>query len=318
MFSNVKFDFFEQSGDAMNTKYLTTLVTILEAGSFQKAATKLNYTQSTVTSQIQQLEEEFQIKLFEKIGRRMVLTQAGKDILPFVQSILQNVEQIDNYHKDISEIKGTLRLVAPDSIFIYLLQPVIKELRYTAPHIRLVVNSLPSEEVNQAIVNGMADIGIDCDKGSFPDSVIHIPANPFYACLIASPFINAKDADFITPHQEKPLSIIQNEWKANYQKALTYYLDKKDIVLNPMMKLQSIEAVKKSVMNGLGIAYVPSFSVQEELRNGSLLQLKTELDDKLFPGVCLYHKNKWISPQMDLALKILHKHIGIEYAAGKE
>lgn len=296
----------------MNTKYLFTLVTILEIGSFQKAATKLNYTQSTVTSQIHQLEDEFQFKLFEKIGRRMILTQAGRDILPYVHSILQSAEQINNYHKDISEITGTLRLVAPDSIFIYHLQPLIKAIRYKAPHVRLIVNSLPSEEINQAIVNGMADIGIDCDKGVFPNSVIHKPAKPCKACLIASPFINPSDMDFISPHQEKPFSMILNESKANYQTAIAAYFDKKDIVLNPSMKLQSIEAVKRSVMNNLGIAYVPDFSVREELKSGALLKLETELDDMLFPTVFLYHKNKWISPQMDLAFKILHELIAKE------
>lgn len=296
----------------MNTKYLTTFVTILETGSFQKAATKLNFAQSTVTSQIKQLEEELSINLFEKIGRRMELTQAGKDVLPYIHTILQNVEQINNYQKDISEITGTLRLVAPDSIFIYLLQPVIKAIRHEAPQVRLIVNSLPSEEINQAIVNGMADIGIDCDKGFFPDSIVHKPSKPFKACLIASPFINPAHADFITPHQEKPFSIILNEPKGNYQKALTVYLDRKDIVLNPSMKLQSIEAVKRSVMNDLGVAYVPEFSVEKEIKNGSLLQLKTDLDDNLYPGVCLYHKNKWISPQMELTFKILREIVAME------
>lgn len=296
----------------MNTKYLTTFVTILETGSFQKAATKLNFAQSTVTSQIKQLEKELSINLFEKIGRRMELTQAGKDVLPYIHTILQNVEQINNYQKDISEITGTLRLVAPDSIFIYLLQPVIKAIRHEAPQVRLIVNSLPSEEINQAIVNGMADIGIDCDKGFFPDSIVHKPSKPFKACLIASPFINPAHADFITPHQEKPFSIILSEPKGNYQKALTVYLDRKDIVLNPSMKLQSIEAVKRSVMNDLGVAYVPEFSVEKEIKNGSLLQLKTDLDDNLYPGVCLYHKNKWISPQMELTFKILREIVAME------
>ncbi|MFY4776502.1 LysR family transcriptional regulator [Metabacillus sp. RGM 3146] len=66
----------------MELKYLQTLKTILETGSFLGAARKLNYTQSTVTFQIQQLEQELSVKLFEKIGREMVLTQAGEDILP--------------------------------------------------------------------------------------------------------------------------------------------------------------------------------------------------------------------------------------------
>jgi len=298
---------------AMNTKYLVTLVTIIETGSFQKAATKLNYTPSTVTSQIRQLEDELSIKLFEKVGRRMELTQAGRDIFPYVESILQNVEQISNYRKDVSEMTGTLRLIAPDSIFIYIMQPIIQAILHEAPHIRLVINSVPSEEVNQAIINGAADIGIDCDKGYFPDSVMHRVSKPFQACLIGSPFMNPTDLDFVSPHQRKPFSMICNEPYANYQREIEKYFDERDIVLNPHMKLQSIEAVKRSVMNNLGIAYVPQFAIQEELKSGALLQLKTELDDKSFPAVCVYHRNKWVSPQIELAFKILHEQLGIEF-----
>lgn len=297
----------------MNTKYLVTLATIIETGSFQKAATKLNYTPSTVTSQIRQLEDELSLKLFEKVGRRMELTQAGRDIFPFVESILQNVEKINNYQKDISEITGTLRLVAPDSIFIYVMQPIIQAILHEAPHVRLVINSVPSDEINQTIVNGAADIGIDCDKGHYPDTVIHKASLPFQACLIGSPFMNPTDQDFISPHQRKSFSLICNEPSANYQRELERYFDRKDIVLNPPMKLQSIEAVKRSVMNDLGIAYVPQFSVQEELKSGALLHLKTELDDEYFPAVCVFHRNKWVSPQMKLTFKILHEHFEIEF-----
>jgi len=300
-------------GHAMNTKHLETLMAILETGSFQKAATKLNYSQSTVTFQIKQLEEELTFKLFEKIGRRMELTQAGRDILPYFNTILQNVEQISNYQKSISEMTGTLRFVAPDSILIYLMQPIIQEIMHRAPNLRLVVNSLPAEEINQAIIDGSADIGIDCDKGNFPESIIHKAPRPFSACLIASPFVDPKETDFITPHQVKPFSMILNETKANYHREITAYFDKRDIVLNPDMKLQSIEAVKRSVMNNLGIAYVPEYAVEAELKSGALIRLKTELDDKMFPGVCVYHKNKWISPQMQLAFDVLHEQLEVQF-----
>ena len=69
----------------MELKYLNTFKTILETGSFLNAARKLNYTQSTITFQIQQLEEELSVKLFEKIGRKMIITQAGKEC--FLMSI---------------------------------------------------------------------------------------------------------------------------------------------------------------------------------------------------------------------------------------
>ncbi len=298
----------------MDTKNLATLVAIIETGSFQKAAAQLNYAPSTVTSQMRQLEEELSIQLFEKVGRRMELTQAGREIMPFVRAILQNVEQISNYKKDISEITGTLRLVAPDSIFIYLMQPIIKAILHEAPKVDLIFNSLPSDEINQAIVNGTADIGFDCDKGHFPDTVLHPPGRSFQACLIASPFMAPAERDYISTHQRKDVSMILNEPNANYQKGISAYFDRKDIVLKPDMKLQSIEAVKRSVMNNLGIAYVPQFSVEEELKNGSLLRLETELDDKSYPGVCVFHKNKWISPQMELVFRIMQEQTGIDYS----
>lgn len=297
----------------MNTKNLITLKTILETGSFQNAADKLNYTQSTVTFQMKQLEEELSIKLFEKIGRKMELTQAGKDILPYVETILQATEQINNYGKSLSEITGTLRLAIPDSILIYNMKSLIQAFLHKAPNIQLVINSLPSDEINHAIINGIADIGIDCDKGNYPDTIIHKLLSPFRACLVAAPFADTKELDFISPHQRKSLSMICNEPNSNYQRGITEYLERKDIILNPYMKMQSIEAVKRSVMNNLGIAYVPIFAIREELKNGSLIQINTELDERMYTSVCVYHKNKWISPQMQLVLQLLDDREEREY-----
>lgn len=297
----------------MNTKNLLTLKTILETGSFQKAADKLNYTQSTVTFQIKQLEEEMSLKLFEKIGRRMELTQSGKDILPYVDTILQGVEQINSYGKSLSEITGSLKLAIPDSILIYTMQPFIQTFLHEAPNVQLIINSIQSGEINQAVMNGIADIGINCEKDNYPDTVIHKGLGTYKVFLVAAPFADKALLDFMTPHQRKPLSLICNEPDGYYQLEMDKYLAKKDIVLNPYMKVQSIEAVKRCVMNNLGIAVVPSYSIVSELKNGSLVPIKTELDEKTYNSIYIYHKNKWISPQMKLALQLLDNWIDGEY-----
>ena len=293
----------------MNTKSLVTFKTILEVGSFQKAADKLGYTQSTVTFQIKQLEEELALKLFEKIGRRMELTQAGKDIMPYVDMILQGTEQISNYGKSLSEITGSLKLAIPDSILIYNMQPFMQAFTHEAPNVQLIVNSIQSGEINPSIADGTADIGINCEKDSYPDSVVHKKLGKYKAVLVASPFANNNLLDFITPHQRKPISLICNEPDGYYQLDMDKYLSEKDILLNPPMKVQSIEAVKRCVMNNLGIAVVPTYSIGEELKNGSLMPVKTELDEKTYDSFYIYHKNKWISPQMKLALNLLKKYV---------
>ena len=296
----------------MNTKSLVTFKTILEVGSFQKAADKLGYTQSTVTFQIKQLEEELALKLFEKIGRHMELTQAGKDIMPYIDMILQGAEQISNYGKSLSEISGSLKLAIPDSILIYNMQPFMQAFTHEAPNVQLIVNSIQSGEINPSIADGTADIGINCEKDSYPDSVVHKKLGKYKAVLVASPFANNNLLDFITPHQRKPISLICNEPDGYYQLDMDKYLSEKDILLNPPMKVQSIEAVKRCVMNNLGIAVVPTYSIGEELKNGSLMPIKTELDEKTYDSFYIYHKNKWISPQMELALDLLKKYVGTD------
>ncbi len=296
----------------MNTKSLVTFKTILEVGSFQKAADRLGYTQSTVTFQIKQLEEELTLKLFEKIGRRMELTQAGKDIMPYIDMILQGTEQISNYGKSLSEISGSLKLAIPDSILIYNMQPFMQAFTHEAPNVQLIINSIQSGEINPSIADGTADIGINCEKDSYPDSVVHKKLGKYKAVLVASPFANNNLLDFITPHQRKPISLICNEPDGYYQLDMDKYLSEKDILLNPPMKVQSIEAVKRCVMNNLGIAVVPTYSIGEELKNGSLMPIKTELDEKEYNSFYIYHKNKWISPQMELALNLLKKYVGTD------
>ena len=86
MFLHSKFDIFDRFG-VMDLRRFITLKTVVEEGSFLRASQKLCCTQSTVTFHIQQLEQEFSVQLFEKIGRRMCLTREGKKLLPHIYEL---------------------------------------------------------------------------------------------------------------------------------------------------------------------------------------------------------------------------------------
>ena len=81
----------------MELKYLATVRKIIETGSYQKAAAALNYAQSTITFQVRQLEQEFGAQLFERSGGRMVLTQAGNELLPLIDKVLYSVDALHTY-----------------------------------------------------------------------------------------------------------------------------------------------------------------------------------------------------------------------------
>ena len=284
----------------MDTKYFLTLKTILETGSFQKAAFKLNYTQSTVTFHIQQLEQELKLKLFDKIGRKMVLTQAGKDLLPHIEAVLSETEWIQNYGKDLLDLTGTLQVGMPDSLLCYKMQPLLCAYKERAPKVQLIIQSLSCYDIRDSVIKGSIDMGIHCNIGGYPNTIVEEELTSYYAVLAASSKENKQELDFTSPHQRKNINLINSDPHSLHHQRFLRYLEKKDIVLNTSIEMWSVEATKASVIAGLGIAYLPQFTIENELNSGILVPVKTELDSEPVPVVCTYHKNKWFSPALSL------------------
>lgn len=295
----------------MELKYLNTLRTILETGSFQNAAQKLCYTQSTVTFQVQQLEQELSVKLFEKIGRKMVLTQAGKDVLPYIDSILESVQQLINHGKKTHELTGTLRVAMPETLLAYKMQPLLKAFREQAPNVRLILQSHNCYMIRDQITNGGADIAIHYDVGGYGSTITTEPLAKFPLTLISSHVLDDTQCDFITEHQRKSLCLISCEKESISQIIFNQYLKERDIVFENIIELGSVESIKRSVISNLGVAILPRFTVEEELKNGMLKEQKTNIGDEYISAICAYHKNKWISPAMELFIRLACENISV-------
>ena len=290
---------------AMDLKYLTTVKTILETGSFQKAATRLNYTQSTITFQVQQLERELSLKLFERIGRRMVLTQAGHTVLPYIDAVLESVDQLCNYGREAAEIRGVLKVAMPETLLTYKIQPILKAFREQAPHVKLLVRSQNCYMTRNQILSGEIDVAIHYDVGGYNATIVAEELTDFGQALVASPALAEDQRDFVSPNQRKSMSLISNDKNCISQEIFDQYLRDRGIVIENTIELWSIEAIKRSVVSDLGVAFVPYFAVEEELACGKLIALPTGLELRKISAICAYHKNKWISPAIALFLKLV-------------
>lgn len=289
----------------MEIKYLQTFKTILETGSFQKAAARLNYAQSTVTMQMQLLEQELSVKLFEKIGRRMVLTQSGSDLLPFINTALEAVAQMENYGKRDSELTGTLCVAMPETLLNYRMQPVIERFRELAPNVRLSLQMQNCYVIREQIMDGGIDLGVHYDVGGYGSSVIAKALSSYPLCLIASPKLLAQERDFVSSGQRKKVCLLTVDRKSVYHKRFDAYLTGAGIILDGEMEIESIETVKRCVASNLGVACLPRFTVERELKQGVLLELRTGPWDTQVETVCSWHKNKWITPAMELFIRLV-------------
>ena len=136
----------------MDIRHFKTFKSIIEEGNFSNAATKLGYTQSTVTSQIQQLEQELSIKLFEKIGRNMVLTPLGKELIPYANELLNTVKKIESIGKVGDKITGELKIAVAESLMSYKLQNVLSLFKEKAPNVKLSIISLNCYAIKNILV----------------------------------------------------------------------------------------------------------------------------------------------------------------------
>ncbi len=288
----------------MELKYLQTFQVIVEEGGFTRAAKRLNYTQSTITFQMSQLEQALSAKLFERIGRRMVLTKAGEKLVPYVEEVLSSVDRLQNFDSDGSDWTGDLRVGVGESMLSYQMPSVLKKFHTKAPRARLLLRSMSCYDIRDALLAGTLDLGVFYqDIGGGP-SLHRLPIRSYSLALVAAPGGTASHLDFITPDQQLPVAFLINEPTCVFRQIFERYLQEKSILLDHTIELWSIETIKRLVESDVGVSFLPRFTVERELQAGTLVELPTELSDVTITAVCGYHKNKWVSPLMELFLQL--------------
>lgn len=301
----------------MDLKYLNTFRVIVEEGGFSKAAEKLNYTQSTITFQIGQLEQELSARLFEKIGRKMELTKAGERLLPYVDAVLRSVDQLRCFEEDLANCQGDVRIGVGETLLCYRLPLILKEYHRRAPQARLYLQSMNCYDIRNALLGGSLDLGVFYeDVGGFGSSLTTHPFGTYPVILVASPEVQRSFSDFTTPDQRLSVPFIINETNCVFRQIFERYLRERSIVLDHTIELWSIPTIKNLVKSDVGVSFLPRFTVQEELDRGELVEIPTAIPDTAISAVCGHHKNKWLSPLLQLFLDLCQPGGAGETAAG--
>ena len=294
----------------MELKNLRTFQAVVDQGSYQRAAERLGYAQSTITVQIQQLEEELGVPLFERLGRRMVLTEAGERILPQARELLLGAERLLESGREDGVLSGILRVDMAETLLCYKAQPVIRAFRERAPQVRLVIRSCNCMRIPINVRTGACDLGVGYDMDWDREALEVEPMGEYDIVLLASP--RFAEPDFVTPGQRKAASLVTDEPDSIFRRRLEAYLREREIELDVTLELWSIETIKRCVMSDLGFTYLPRFAAQEELADGRLVELIAPISGVRFPALCARHKNRWVTPAMELFMELLRENLRTE------
>lgn len=288
----------------MDLRRFVTFKTVVEEGAFSKAAQKLCCTQSTITFHIQQLEHELSVQLFEKLGRRMILTPAGKKLLPQVYEltrVLENIRQMSQHETDLS---GDLRVAVGETLLAYKMPEVLQRFRVKAPKVRLFLQSMNCYAIRDALLSDEADLGIFYRVGN--DDALHMENfgdQPLV--LVASPLFDTYD--FTRSGQHIPTSFIINEPECIFRQIFESNLRERRITLENTVELWSIESIKKCAASNLGITFLPRFAVEHELQSGVLKELPFSDSPITINALCAYHIDRTVSPAMKVFLECMQE-----------
>jgi len=140
---------------------LKTFIAVAETGSFSVAAERLFVTQPAISKRIAALENELDVRLFDRIGRSITLTEGGQALLPRAQTILLELEDSIRAISSLSsDIRGTLRFATSHHIGLHRLPPILKRFTQSYPQVRLDIRFMDSEAACTAVEHGDLELGI--------------------------------------------------------------------------------------------------------------------------------------------------------------
>ena len=297
----------------MDLGQLEAFVQVSEHQSFSKAAEALFLTQPSVTARIQALERELGEALFERNGRGVRLTDVGGSFLPYAQRVLKALQEGRDALEGLRSLQlGALRLGSAFTVSTYVLPKILKTYHERLPGVEISVKTGRSEEVLRMVLCDEVQAGViravvhpDIETVQLYEDEVMLATNPEH------PFAGSGEAT-LEDVGRQPLILFNKG--SSYHSLVQALFRQAGIVPWAAMELDSMEATKKMVEEGLGIAMLPRVSVERELKLGVLSEIK--LSDAESPRrriALIYRRNRRPSRTMVAFLNLLHEVYAFEW-----
>jgi DNA-binding transcriptional LysR family regulator len=243
-------------------------------------------------------------------GKKIALTQTGEQLKPYAIEMLKLYLNAKNIHATTNVPSGTLTIASPESLTVYRLPPIIKEFIQLYPQVQLILKpSYSNVEALRLLRTGEYDMVFLLDKEwAEPDLYVEKLVHELLV-LIAPP--NSHSNIWFRLLEAIPNStFLSTQQGCSYRKLFDSYLQEQGVSPKASLEFWSIEAIKQSVMCGLGLSILPSFSVDAEMKEGKLAGVVWEHGNTLFT-ILAFHKNKWQSAAFKMFLQLVRNHSAV-------
>lgn len=282
----------------MNLKNIKTFIYVAEKNSFTKAAEKLGYTQSAVSFQIKQLENSLGVVLFERVNNTIKLTAKGRQILDLAHHLIVIDNDIKKVAQGIDEVSGNICIAMADSLCTWMLKENYRDFHTQYPNITLKIISASTEEMFKLSKQNDVDLVFTLDKHIYDTNYViakEHPVNTHFVVPANHPLCKMNN---ITIDELLKYPFILTEKGMSYRRILEEYLSGKSIELNPFLEIGNTDLICHLVAQNMGISFLPDFVTEGYYREGKIERLDVSFFSTDIWVQMLYHRDKWITPEM--------------------
>ncbi|MDQ2922544.1 MAG: LysR family transcriptional regulator, partial [Acidobacteriota bacterium] len=256
----------------MDINQLEVLVTVAQEQSFSRAAKALHRTQPAVSQAIRRLEVELGEPLFDRSSKDGTLTAAGRVLHSYAQQMLNLRQGAHTAIKELRDLqRGKLTLSANEYTVMYLL-PVIPVFRARHPHIKVEVKRGLASRIPSEILGREFEIGVVSYKPS-DSSIASVQVMTDELALIVAPDHPLASKDVVSVKELGAESFIAHNVSSPYREKVVRTFEKYKTPLNISMEMPTLEAIKRLVEQGMGVALVPRLTAQSEIARKQVVAL---------------------------------------------
>ena len=289
----------------MEIRHLKTFLAVARLLSFNKAAERLNYAQSSISAQIQALEAELGVQLFDRLGRRILLTEAGERLIQYAERIVDLAEETGAEIGGDRDPEGSLTIRIPESLGIHRLPPVINEFSNRFRRVRLNFTTCAHEGLQKDLRKGVIDLAFLLTD-SFHAGDLETEALGFESIvLVASPSHRLAKEKLVRTRDLKDDTLLLSTVDCSYRRLFEKILEEEGVPLEATRIFHSVETLKRCVMEGTGITVLPEVSVSEEIKKGQLTRLRWEEGQLEVAVLMIWSKERWLSPTLKAFMEVI-------------
>ena len=276
---------------------------------FTRAAERVHCVQSNVTTQIRALEDELGTPLFDRLAKRVTLTDAGKRFLPYAERVLSTVEDGRRITAANSVPTGALLVGSSESLLIYRLPGVLDTFRKRYPKVELSLRPYSLEGLMDSIESGELDLAV-CMVDTVGDVRLKsVRLRTEKLLFIASPEDSLAEKKRVQPQDLSGRTLLATEAGCPYRKQLEQLLARMNVRPANVIEFFSVEAIKECVSLGMGVALLPEIVVAEHLARKRFVALRWAGPEIGIGTHVVWHKDKWISPALGAFIAVLQSMI---------